>query len=243
MGSSDGPDDEAGVRRTVLFDLDGTLADSAALITEHLALAITKIGGPRPAPEVLRTLVGPPLDTGLLAIGLSADQTRAARLAYDATYNPIAPTHTPVYPGIRELLARLRDAGMQLAVATSKPEPLAVRVAAGLGFSEFLTVVGGADEANGRGTKADVVASVLERLGLDPAHAPVVMVGDRHHDVDGAAAHGVPAIGVGWGYARPGELTGAVAVVPDVAALETVLLGPWAWAGNREASDRRGPGH
>lgn len=127
--------------RTVLLDLDGTLVDSAALITEHLAI--------RP------------------------------------------PT-------------------------MSKPDSLARHIAAGLGLMEFLTLAGGADEAADRSTKADVIASV-------------VMVGDRHHDVDGAAAHRIPTIGVGWGYGLPDELIGAALVVPEIAALEAALLGPWAW--------------
>jgi phosphoglycolate phosphatase len=211
-------------RHTVLLDLDGTLVDSAALITDHLAQALMAIGAPRPTPELLRSLVGPPFETALPAIGLSDEQTQAVVLAYSATYNPIAPTHTPVYPGIRRLLARLRDAGLQLALATSKPEHLATRMADGLGIAEFLTLVGGADDTVGRITKADVIASVLMRLGLDPARNSVVMVGDRHHDVDGAATHGIPTIGVGWGYALPGELAGATLVVPDIAALEAALL-------------------
>jgi phosphoglycolate phosphatase len=212
-----------------LLDLDGTLVDSAALITEHLAGALTAIGAPLPTLEVLHSLVGPPFETALPAIGLSAEQTRAAMLAYSATYSPVAPTQTPVYPGIHQLLARLRDAGLQLALATSKPEHLAIRMADGLGLAEFLKLVGGADDTAGRITKAEVVASVLVRLGLDPARDAVVMVGDRHHDVDGAATHCVPTIGVAWGYALPGELAGATLVVPDVAALEAALLGHAVW--------------
>jgi phosphoglycolate phosphatase len=68
-----------------------------------------------------------------------------------------------------------------------------------------------------------VVGSVLERLGLDPAADPVVMVGDRRHDVEGAAEHGIPTIGVAWGYAGDGELSGAELVVADAADLEAAL--------------------
>ena len=88
---------------------------------------------------------------------------------------------------------------------------------------------GGADDTVGRVGKAKVVADVLRRLEIDPATDPVIMVGDRSHDVDGAAANGVRTIGVGWGYAVPGELTGAVLVVPDLAALEETLLGDEIW--------------
>jgi phosphoglycolate phosphatase len=223
--------------RTALLDLDGTLVDSAALITEHLAGALAAIGVDVPAPEVLRTLVGPPFETALPAIGLSAEQTTAAIAAYRVTYDKVAATHTPIYPGVRDMLERLRAAGVRLALATSKPEHLARRMVAGVGVDGFLALVGGADDTVGRVGKDKVIASVLERLELDPAREPVVMVGDRHHDVDGAAAHGIPAIGVEWGYAAPGELAGAALVVPDVAALEKALLDGSVWSARTDVAE------
>jgi phosphoglycolate phosphatase len=93
-----------------------------------------------------------------------------------------------------------------------------------------MELVGGADHVAGRVGKAAVVASVIERLGVDPAREPVVMVGDRHHDVDGAAEHGIPTIGVAWGYAEPGELDGARLVVTDVQKLAEALRGDVVWS-------------
>ena len=62
----------------------------------------------------------------------------------------------------------------------------------------------------GRVGKAAVIGSVLRPAARSTRRRePVVMVGDRHHDVDGAAEYGVPTIGVAWGYAEPGELVGA----------------------------------
>ncbi len=216
--------------RTALLDLDGTLADSAALMGEHLAAALTTVGAPVPGPEVLRTLVGPPLETALPMLGLSAEQTAAAITIYRAGYDLVAATHTPLYPGIPALLDELAAAGLRLAVATSKPEHLARRIIAGVGIADRFALVGGADHAEGRVGKAAVVGSVLHRLGLDPLRDAVVMVGDRHHDVDGAAAHGVPTIAVAWGYAEPGELHGARAVVRDVDDLRTVLMTGAIWS-------------
>jgi phosphoglycolate phosphatase len=207
--------------RTVLFDLDGTLADSAALITAHLADAIVEAGGPRFAPEDLRPLVGPPFEQALPRLGFTEEQVAVAVAAYRASYDAVAATNTPLYPGVRGLLERLD--GHRLAVATSKPEHLAARIVEGLGLTGHFALVGGADHVLGRVGKGPVVGSVLQRLGVDPAVDPVVMVGDRHHDVDGAAEHGVPTIGVAWGYAGDGELAGAELVVADVAELEAAL--------------------
>lgn len=216
--------------RTVLLDLDGTLVDSATTIVEHLAAAIVEVGFPVPDAERLRRLVGPPFETALPELGLTAEQTAAAIVAYRTSYDAVAATVTPVYPGIPALLERLREHGLRLATATSKPEELARKIVAGVGLAGHLDLVGGADHVAGRVGKAAVVGSVLERLGLDPARDPVVMVGDRHHDVDGAAAHGIPTVGVAWGYAEPGELAGARMVVPDLDELATVLRGDAVWS-------------
>ena len=216
--------------RTVLLDLDGTLVDSAITITEHLAAALTEVGFPVPDAERLRRLVGPPFETALPQLGLTDEQTSAVITAYRASYDAVAATVTPVYPGVPALLERLREADLRLAVATSKPEQLARKIVAGVGLGGYMELVGGADHVAGRVGKAAVVASVIERLGVDPAREPVVMVGDRHHDVDGAAEHGIPTIGVAWGYAEPGELDGARLVVTDVQKLAEALRGDVVWS-------------
>ena len=214
--------------RTALLDLDGTLVDSAALITTHLSAALATVGTIR-TPLELRPLVGPPFETALPALGLSPAETAAAITAYRATYDPVAATETPHYPGIPDLLARLRAAGVRLAVATSKPEHVARRIADGVGITGHVDLVGGADDTVGRVGKAAVIASVLRRLPLDPAREPVLMVGDRHHDVDGAAAHGIATIGVAWGYAGTGELSGAHKIATDLDELAALLTTDALW--------------
>ena len=121
--------------RTVLLDLDGTLVDSATTIVEHLAAAIAEVGFPVPDAAQLRRLVGPPFETALPELGLTQEQTAAAIVAYRSTYDAVAATVTPVYPGIPALLERLREDGMRLATATSKPEELARKIVAGTGLA------------------------------------------------------------------------------------------------------------
>ncbi len=216
--------------RTVLLDVDGTLVDSVNTIVEHLAAAIAEVGFPVPDTAQLRRLVGPPFETALPELGLTEEQTAATIVAYRRTYDAVAATVTPVYPGIPAFLERMREDGMRLATATSKPEELARKIVAGTGLASYLDLVGGADHVSGRVGKAAVVASVLERLHLDPTRDPVVMVGDRHHDVEGAAALGVPTIGVAWGYAEPGELAGARLIVSDLDELADALRGDTVWS-------------
>jgi phosphoglycolate phosphatase len=211
--------------RTVLLDLDGTLVDSAALITHHLAGALRAVGAEVPGPDVLMSLVGPPFETALPALGLTAEQTTAAIRHYRRTYDPVAAEQSVLFPGVPALLEKLGAAGLRLAVATAKPERTANRILAGLGLVDRFALVGGSDPAAGRVGKGPVIASVLTRLDLDPARSPVVMVGDRSHDIEGAIANGIPSIGVGWGYAEPGELAEATLVVPDLDALFVTLTG------------------
>ncbi|MBW0114215.1 HAD hydrolase-like protein [Pseudonocardia abyssalis] len=213
--------------RTVLLDLDGTLVDSAALITEHLSAALRTLGVAR-MPHELLPLVGPPFETALPALGLTAEQTATAIAAYRATYNPVAPTETPLYPGTVGILGRL--GGLRLVVATSKPEEVARGIVEGVGIGGHFELVAGSAQPVGRVGKAAVIGSALTRLGLDPAREPVVMVGDRHHDVDGAAEFGIPTVGVAWGYALPGELSGAAKIVADADALVDALTGDAHWS-------------
>ncbi|HVH22778.1 MAG TPA: HAD hydrolase-like protein [Pseudonocardia sp.] len=216
-------------RRTALLDLDGTLVDSAMLITEHLAAALVEVGAPRFRPDQLRPLVGPPFEEALPALGLSPAQTAAAIVAYRSSYDRVAATHTPLFPGVPALLERLTAGGLRLAVATSKPESTARSIVTGLGIDAHFAVVGGADHVGGRVGKAAVIGSVLQRLALDPRREPVLMVGDRHHDVDGAAEFGMPTIGVAWGYAEPGELRGAHLVVSELDELAALLTSDAIW--------------
>lgn len=224
----------------MLLDLDGTLLDSATGITQHLSLALASVGSTHPA-STLRWCVGPPFQTVMPELGLGPDQVLAAITEYRRTYDPVATTLSRPFPGIVKLLDRLRNNGIRLAVATSKPESLARDIVVGNGLAEYFEVIGGADLERGRTGKAAVLESVLFRLGgststgrsrpspvADPAAGPTrtVMVGDRLHDVHGAAAHGLSTIGVSWGYAEPGELlrAGALCVVDTPEELCEVLL-------------------
>jgi phosphoglycolate phosphatase len=219
----------AGARRLVLFDLDGTLVDSAPGIWASVRFAAAELGLPQPTPDQLRAMVGPPLQEGFaLVLGVSAGEVPRAVAAYRSHYAAGALLDVTVHEGIPELLAFLRAAGATLAVATSKPEPFAVRVLAHTGLLDAFATVHGATLDGAVRHKDQVVGAALTAHpdGRDP-----VLVGDRVHDVLGAAAHGLPCIGAGWGPAPDGELeeAGAAVVVAapaDVpAALERVPRG------------------
>jgi phosphoglycolate phosphatase len=209
--------------RLVLFDMDGTLVDSTPGIWASVRVAAAALGLPEPTPGHLRSMVGPPLQDGFAdVLGLAGDDVDRAVAAYRAHYAAGAMFDADVHPGIPELLAALRADGATLAVATSKPEPFAVRV---LEHNGLLTAFAGVHGATLDGTvrhKHEVVAAAL---AAHPDGERPVLVGDRSHDVLGAAAHGLPCVGAGWGPAPPGELAaaGAAAIAATPADVRTAL--------------------
>jgi phosphoglycolate phosphatase len=207
----------------VLFDLDGTLVDSAPGIHSSVRYAARELGLPEPTPEQLRAMVGPPLQDGFaLVLGVPRADVGRAVAAYREHYAGGALLDVTVHDGIPALLAALRQDGATLAVATSKPEPFAVRVLEHTGLLPAFAGVHGATLDGAVRHKHQVVAAALAAHpeGRDP-----VLVGDRSHDVLGAAAHGRPCIGAGWGPAADGELetAGAAGVAATPADVLRVL--------------------
>lgn len=215
----------------VLLDLDGTLTDSAPGIVASVRHAFAALGLPAPGPEDLRRFVGPPIEESLLRHGVPAERLEEARGAYHEAFTAGGMFDNSVYDGMVDVLARLRGAGVRLALATSKPEVFARQITAHFGLEAYLEAQFGASLDAARSEKADVITYALRELKDSPAGLPglerIVMVGDRLHDVAGARANGLDCLGVSWGYADAGELehAGAVAVVASPAELEAYLLG------------------
>jgi phosphoglycolate phosphatase len=196
----------------VLLDLDGTLVDSRAGIVAGMNATLEAHGlPPRPTAE-LEARIGPPVhDTfgWLFALPPGDEALDALVDEYRARYAKLMLAVTPVFDGIPEALAELQAAGHVLAIATSKARHLAQDLADGLGLAPYLSAVRGPVPPS-RDDKAATIARALADLG-QPARA--VMVGDRHHDIEGAHAHGLPAIGVLWGIGDAAELQAAGAQV------------------------------
>jgi phosphoglycolate phosphatase-like HAD superfamily hydrolase len=208
----------------VIFDLDGTLTDSADGIVSSFRHALGEIGATVPEGDLAGRIVGPPMHLTLKTMGLG-DQVDDAMAAYRADYTTRGWAMNSVFEGIPALLSDLRAAGVRMAVATSKAEPTAKRIIEHFGLDDHFEVVAGASVDGSRSSKADVLARALAQLEPLPQH--VLMVGDRSHDVLGAAAHGINTVVVGWGYGA-GDFDGAEGTEPyrhvaSVADLREVL--------------------
>jgi phosphoglycolate phosphatase len=210
----------------VLFDLDGTLVDSAAGIARAAARALARFDRPPLTAEQLRAFVGPPLRESFAGIGVTGDELDGLVDAYRHHYLEDGILDFEVYPGVVPLLDALGAAGLRLGVATSKRTASARRVLAHAGLAGRFAAVEGSEPDGSRPDKAAVIAGALGALDVDHP-GRVVMVGDREHDALGARAVAVGFIGVAWGFAAPGELAGAGAdrIAASPAALAGLVLG------------------
>lgn len=210
----------------ILFDLDGTIADSAPGITSSLGYMFEKLGRPVPSEEELRAWVGPPiLDSFRDLAGMDQVESAQALAIYRQHYLANGGSDVPIYPGIASLLRSIHRAGIPLALATSKPEFAASLILDHGNITQYFRVISGSSIDEIRSAKSDIVAEALTRFRMIKADVSnPVMVGDRFYDVDGAKDNDVPAIFVEWGYGTPAESDGAIASVGSSAELKSLLL-------------------
>ena len=208
--------------KSIFFDLDGTLTDSGEGIFNCAELALRHFGLPIPTRQEMRVFVGPPLRDTFAKFGVPADGIETAMEVYRSRYNTIGLFENTPYPGIRELLEKLKAAGHKLYVATSKPESMAVRILEKFDLARYFDIICGATFDKSRDCKEAVIAYLLEQAA-DPGCA--VMVGDTAFDVIGAKAHGIPTIGVAWGYGKVADMVnaGAAAIANDIEELYELL--------------------
>ncbi len=192
--------------KAILFDLDGTLTDSGEGIINCAILALEHFGLPVPSREALRVFVGPPLHESFIAHGVPADRAEEAVAVYRSRYIPIGKYENTPYPGIRELLEALVTHGHRLYVATSKPEGMSVDILNHFDLAKYFTRICGASMDLSRNTKEAVIAHLLDTTG---ERDNMIMVGDTKFDIIGAKHHGIPAIGVSWGYGRVEDMVSA----------------------------------
>lgn len=208
--------------KTILFDLDGTLTDSGEGIINCAALALRHFNLPVPDRETMRAFVGPPLHASFIRFGVPEDQAEEAIRIYRSRYIPIGKFENTPYPGIAELLQKLRAQGHKLYVATSKPEQMSIEILEHFDLAKYFTLICGASLDQSRNSKDAVIAYLLAQAETD---GEIIMVGDTAFDVLGAKAHGIPTIGVSWGYGKVEDMeqAGAVAIVHTMQELFDTL--------------------
>ena len=205
----------------VYFDLDGTLTDPYEGITNCILYALDELGFPRPDDDYLYSCIGPPLwDTFPELVG--QDLTRKAVDLYRERFLDTGWKENKPYDGIVDALEAVASAGHLLFVATAKPHMHAARIVEHFGMGEFFATVYGSELDGTRGTKTELLEFAI---GRNPGGTRHIMVGDRKHDLIGAAANKMTPVGVAYGYGSVEELNaaGATAIAVSPADLPGIL--------------------
>ena len=193
-------------RGTYLFDLDGTLTDPSAGLTACTRYALENLGRPVPADDVLATFIGPPLRRMFSTLLESRDTQFIERAVglFRERYRERFLLETRLYDDIPEMLARVRACATAMFVATSKPTTFAERIVEHFAIAHYFDGVYGTGLDGRFDDKVHLLSHALqtENIAADDA----VMIGDRAVDVAAAGAHGMPTIGVLWGYGSRDEL-------------------------------------
>lgn len=212
------------MKKTIMFDLDGTLTDSGEGIIKCASLALEHFGLPVPDWEEMRTFVGPPLGESFMRYGVPQERVEEAIAVYRSRYIPIGKFENHPYPGIRELLEQLKQHGHTLFVATSKPEAMSIEILEHFDLAKYFRQICGATMDGTRSSKASVIEYLIAGNGRD---GQMIMVGDTKFDILGAKAHGIPAVGVAWGYGAVSQMqqAGAAAIAQSPEQLLEILEG------------------
>lgn len=212
----------------MLWDVDGTIVDASDGILRRLTVTLEHFGRRPPTRAELVHWIGPPMyESFQVNVGMTPDEASEAVAFYRVLGKKDGyTTGAKLFDGVGELIRDVAAAGIPEATASSKPEIQVAALMDHFDLSPSLTaVVGATPDEKTLSAKADIVAEALRRLqaaGADTSRP--VLVGDRHHDVEGGAVHGVPVIFVRWGFSWPHEADGAQAAVDDVDQLRRLLL-------------------
>ncbi|MBO5305426.1 MAG: HAD family hydrolase [Clostridia bacterium] len=212
--------------KNIFFDLDGTLTDPAEGITNSVAYALKKFDIEVSDKSELTRFIGPPLVNAFMEYyGFTKENAEKALAYYREYFAPKGIFENVVIEGIPEMLCALRAKGKRLYVATSKPEDFAVQILQHFALDGYFDGIYGSTMDETRNTKDAVIAYALAETGADKDDT--VMVGDRHHDIDGAKKNEMKSVGVLFGYGSREELSGAGAdaVAETVDELQKILLG------------------
>lgn len=205
----------------LIFDLDGTLTDPRSGITRSWAYMLERLGRQSPPLQEMERFIGPPTREVASELLGTQDPTQLERAVaiYRERFSSVGLYENLVFPGIADVLAGLHQQGYALWVCTSKPHVYARRILEHFALLAHFRAVYGPELDGTHGDKAELLAHLLLREGIDSAAA--VMIGDRMHDIRAARASGVRSLGVTYGFGSLEELTtaGADAICASVAEL------------------------
>jgi phosphoglycolate phosphatase len=188
-----------GSRSAILWDLDGTLVDSASVTVRALRRALESLGHDASGLDPT-VLIGPPLSESLRARGLLRDDIESVRAAYLKEFLEWGIGEIRPFPGVVDLLGDVRQEGIAQAVVTNRLSPVLRQIILATALDSFFTVVCG--RRNSGETKRDVILIALKHLKTAPSR-DIILVGDRQEDVVLGKSFDLKTIAVRWGYSAP----------------------------------------
>jgi len=191
--------------RAVLFDLDGTLLDTAPDLCHAINRVARELGEPAVPLARLREVVSKG-GRAMLAVALpalSGAEREALLPAFLAHYGEALAVDSVVFPGVAELLSALEARGIRWGIVTNKPEGLARGVVAAYGWSERCEVLVGGDTLAQRKPHPEPLLHACRALSLPPG--ALVYVGDDLRDIASARAAGIVSVAALWGYREAGD--------------------------------------
>lgn len=194
----------------VIFDFDGTIADTRRGVFDSIIYALTSYGYEVPDETVLNSFLGPPLHASFKKATSCTDEMAETLTAkYRELYTDNAMYRLHLFDGVEEMLKEMKNRGVKMAIASSKPEKFFSKLLEHLGITQYFDVVCGASLGDIHNTKQAIIARAMESLGAEKEKT--LMVGDRVFDIDGAKQNGIKSAGVVFGFDYTEELETAEA--------------------------------
>ncbi len=181
----------------LVFDFDGTLADTTEGILQTTRATFARMGLPIPSDDDIRLGIGLPLKGSLHTAGVPDDRLDEGSDIYHEIFYEIAPKHITIYPGVRESLEMLAAKGLRMGIATSRTEHSLVMLLEEHGIRQYFEILGSVGCVERPKPAPDLVRWVLERFGADPSEAMVI--GDTTYDIQMGTAAGCRTCAVSYG--------------------------------------------
>ena len=212
---------------SVIFDFDGTVADTGKGVFGSVRYAINKEGLPMPSESDIKSFAGPPLFDSFMRVfdGISEELGDKLVADYRENYSAGGIYEFDLYDGMEALLKKLRRAGVKTAIASSKPIVFIQQILDNCGLAKYFDIPVGATLDKTDPSKSDIVGSAKEQLAALGCTKPL-MVGDRMFDIVGAKSQNVPVAAVLFGYGSREEFEeyGADYIVKDCDELAEIIF-------------------
>ena len=212
--------------KNVFFDLDGTITDSREGIINGFEYALNYFGIKVEDRKYLEKFIGPSLANSFKKeYGFNEEQVAVAIAKYREYYSVIGLKESSLYNGIKELIIELANNGKNVILATAKPETYSTKILENYNIKQYFKFISGATLDGSRGEKGDIIKYALDNLkpiNLDEC----IMIGDRHHDIEGAKENNMKSIGVTYGFGSEEELktAGANYIAHNAEELKNIIL-------------------